>query len=255
MVFQHLAEIPGPPRTLNDPHFISTAATHVGKVRESNQDAFVRRDDAGLWAVADGMGGHEAGDVASHTIARLLQGVTATHDLEELLSGVRAAIDKANSELRAMRDDLGGRPPGSTVAVLLISGAEGTVAWAGDSRIYRLRAGKVEQITHDHSHVQELVDDGLIQPQDSESHPLAHVITRAVGIDEALVLETRQLEVLSGDQYLLCTDGLSRLLAPEEIASYLSLAPDQEAGVEDLISEALKRGAPDNVTAVCVGVG
>jgi serine/threonine protein phosphatase PrpC len=141
------------------------------------------------------------------------------------------------------------------VAVLLVRGPKAAVAWAGDSRIYRLRAGKAEQITHDHSHVQELLDQGLITPEQAEAHPLAHVITRAVGIDEALALQTARYDVQSKDRFLLCTDGLSRLLSIDEIERQLRLMGGPKETVRRLLQTALDLGAPDNVTIVLVEVG
>jgi len=196
----------------------SSSATHTGMVRQVNEDSFISRDEIGLWAVADGMGGHQAGDVASQQVVSSLGAVPASKDIAELLHATSMALDSANSKLISMDGEYNSRRvPGSTVVVLLVIDDQAVVAWVGDSRIYRLRNGKAEQITRDHSHVQELVDQQLISPKEAESHPMANVITRAIGIEEPLDLDVLHLVVMEGDRFLLCSDGLSRLLSLQEI--------------------------------------
>ncbi len=232
--------------------FISSSATHVGMVRKVNEDSFISRDDIGLWAVADGMGGHQAGDMASQLVTNSLGAVPPCRDIGELLHATKAALYSANSELISLDGQFDSkRVPGSTVVVLLISGNEAVVVWAGDSRIYRLRHGQTEQITRDHSHVQELVDQHLISPEAAESHPMANVITRAVGIENPLELDVLHLDCSEGDQFLLCSDGLSRLLSLEEIQNLMQTTTLEES-VQTLIHTALVRGAPDNVTVISV---
>lgn len=234
------------------PIFTSFSATHTGMVRELNEDSYISRDDVGLWAVADGMGGHEAGDLASQTITRMLENVSDNGGIDGMLAQTRDALEDANAELIGMDDQFeSDRVPGSTVVVLLINGGQGAVAWAGDSRIYRCRDGKAEQITNDHSHVQELIDQNLIDAEEAESHPMANVITRAVGIEQPLELETHRFDVHPGDRYLLCSDGLSRLVSLREIRELLENSTLEEA-VQSLLHTALVRGAPDNVTVVSV---
>lgn len=230
----------------------SFSATHTGMVRQLNEDSCISRDEVGLWAVADGMGGHEAGDLASQTVIRMLESVSGDGGLEGMLAHTRDALEDANTELIGMDGKFdSARVPGSTVAVLLIHGSEGAVAWAGDSRIYRWRDGEAEQITRDHSHVQELLDQNLINSEEAASHPMANVITRAVGIEQPLDLETRRFEVRAGDRFLLCSDGLSRLVSLREIRELLDRSAIEEA-VHSLLHTALVRGAPDNVTVVIV---
>lgn len=229
--------------------FKSHAATHVGLVRQRNEDAFVCRDPAGLWAVADGLGGHAAGDVASQAVARHLERVEGS-DVAQALDAARGALARANRELNRMDTGPGGAP-GTTVALLLIRGNEGAVAWAGDSRIYRLRGGELRQLTRDHSPVQALVDEEIIAPEDANAHPMAHAVTRAVGIEDTLELESAALEVRDGDRYLLCTDGLSRVLSRGELRDLLATA-DLRQSVESMLKATLDRGAPDNVTIVVV---
>ncbi len=232
--------------------FKSSSATHTGKVRKVNEDSFISRDDIGLWAVADGMGGHQAGDVASELVTHSLDTVPFSPDIGELLRATRTALHSANSELIAMDGQYEAkRVPGSTVVVLLIRGNDAAVVWAGDSRIYRLRHGQAEQITRDHSHVQELVDQHLISLEEAESHPMANVITRAIGIEEPLDLDVLHLDFVEGDQFLLCSDGLSRVLSMEEIQNLMQTTSLEES-VQTMIHTVLVRGAPDNVTVISV---
>jgi serine/threonine-protein phosphatase Stp1 len=230
----------------------SASATHTGMVRELNEDSLIARDDTGIWAVADGMGGHQAGEVASQQITHSLGNVPVCQNVEELLHATTTALKNANSELIAMgRQYDSSRMPGSTVVALVIHGDKGVAVWAGDSRLYRLRNGHVEQISRDHSHVQELMDQHLISPEEAESHPMANVITRAVGIEDPLELDTIHFEVADGDQFLLCSDGLSRLMSPEEMQGMMQSSQLEES-VQLLLHTALIRGAPDNVTLVTV---
>lgn len=230
----------------------SSSASHVGMVRKLNEDSCMGRDDLGLWAVADGMGGHQAGDLASQKVTTALGDICPSRDIGELLHATRQAINAANGQLISMASQFdSNRLPGSTVAALLISGNEAAVAWIGDSRIYRLRDGHTEQLTRDHSHVQELVDQHLIKPEEAESHPMANVITRAVGIEEPVNLDVLHFDVRSGDRFLLCSDGLSRLVAKDEIQNLLQ-TQELEESVQSLLHTALVRGAPDNVTLISV---
>jgi len=224
-------------------------------VRQLNEDSYISRDEMGLWAVADGMGGHQAGDVASQQVTEQLGAVPTCHDIGELLHATRSAIAKANSHLIALASQFdAARSPGSTVAVLLIHDAQAAVVWAGDSRIYRLRDDEIQQITRDHSHVQELLDQHLISPEEAENHPMANVITRAVGNEDPLDLDVLHLNVLDGDCFVLCSDGLSRLLTQEEISFQMqSLAPGD--AVQSMLHMALSRGASDNVTIISVQYG
>lgn len=232
--------------------FKSSAASHVGMVRKLNEDAFAERTDIGVWMVADGMGGHEAGEVASGTVTDFIKNLSAREDFGDMLEAVEQCIKAANQHLleqAAAYDSQ--RLPGSTVVALLIRGEQGAVVWAGDSRIYRRRDQNVKQLTRDHSHVQDLVDQGVIRADEAESHPMANVITRAVGISEPLELETRLMDIRIGDQFLLCSDGLSRLISNQEIESMMASNNSGDV-TQSLLHTALDRGAPDNVTLIYV---
>jgi serine/threonine protein phosphatase PrpC len=232
--------------------FRSSAATHVGMVRKVNQDAYAERTDIGVWAVADGMGGHEAGEVASATVTDGITNLVFNESFEEMLDAVQQSVIEANRQLLIQAETYDSqRVPGSTVVVLFIRGDRGALVWVGDSRIYRRRNHVVEQLTRDHSHVQDLVDQGVILESEAESHPMANVITRAVGISEPLELETRLINVRTDDQFLLCSDGLSRLVSNVELESMMANM-DSEEVTQSLLHTALVRGARDNVTLICV---
>jgi protein phosphatase/serine/threonine-protein phosphatase Stp1 len=233
--------------------FRSFAATHAGARRRHNEDSYVDRPDLGLWAVADGAGGHDAGEVASAMIRDALEAIPPGLDAGGLLAEVRGRLLEVHVALRA---EAARRGPGaliaSTVVVLLARDGHVAALWAGDSRIYLLRDGVLSQLTRDHSLVQEMVDAGALAAAEAERHPHANVITRAVGAgDEALVLDKVTGTVLPGDQFLLCSDGLSKTLPEAEIAGLLAAA-EGVAPTERLILAALAREAGDNVTAVVI---
>jgi len=232
--------------------FVSSATTHVGMVRKVNQDSFAERTDIGVWAVADGMGGHEAGEIASATITDFIKNLPPHDNIQEMLAAVEQSIMAANLQLTEQAASYDSqRVPGSTVVVLIINGNQGAIVWVGDSRIYRRRDQVVTQLTRDHSHVQDLVEQGVILESEAESHPMANVITRAVGISEPLELDSMWIDVRPDDQFLLCSDGLSRLVTIEELESMMANM-DSEEVTQSLLHTALVRGARDNVTLICV---
>ncbi len=231
--------------------FRSQAVTHPGAVRSHNEDAFVERPDIGLWAVADGAGGHEAGEVASAMIADALGSIPAGLSAAELLAQVRLRITATHSALRAAAARRGPHATiASTLVVLLARGGHFACLWAGDSRIYLLRDGALRQLTRDHSLVQELVDSGMLRPEEAEGHPRANVITRAIGAEDAPPeLDKISDRALPGDRFLLCSDGLNKTLSDAELAGLLAADSTPAAG---LIAAALQRRATDNVTAIAV---
>ena len=232
--------------------FQSKALTHVGMVRKLNEDAFAERTDIGVWAVADGMGGHAAGEVASKAVTDAVKALPAGRGFEETHQAVRNCLQATNRLLLSHANEYADqRTPGSTVVVLVIDGAQGAVVWCGDSRIYRYADQQLLQLTRDHSHVQDLVDQGLIRAEDAESHPMANVITRAIGIVDPVEVDSRLMEVQPDDQFLLCSDGLSRMVSDTEIASMMA-NKDKTEITQSLLHTALVRGASDNVTIVCV---
>lgn len=229
----------------------SAAITSQGNVRTHNEDAILDLPAVGLWAVADGMGGHNAGDVASRMIVEALCGVTRRERPSELLDDVEDRLMVVNETLyRASVDGRGGMS-GSTVAVLLAFGSHCLSVWAGDSRIYRSRAGALECITRDHSEVQAMVDEGILDPRAAGEHSAQNVITRAVGGTEALYLDVELRELRHQDRYLLCSDGLHKEVPGEQLAVHLN-GNDPEGACRALVKQALAGVCSDNVSIIVV---
>ncbi|MBP2293205.1 PP2C family protein-serine/threonine phosphatase [Azospirillum rugosum] len=236
--------------------FHTAAISHAGTVRSVNEDACLDRSNVGLWAVADGMGGHEAGDYASRTVVEALNRCIDPAMGAPAGREIRAALDGCNAALLDHAGRLGSAVVGSTVVVLTITGRRFSCAWAGDSRLYRARSGAFVQVTRDHSYVQQLIDSGVLDPSEAEGHAKSNVITRAVGATDALVLDTVEGDVNHGDLFLLCSDGLTKTLADADISGVLDAAGRSADGVAEaaarLLDAALARGARDNVTLVLV---
>ncbi len=212
----------------------------------------LERPEIGLWAVADGAGGHERGDYASSRIIAALREVDAVLSGLSLVEQVKGRLAGANREVRAKAATIGSNALiGSTVAVLLIFDGRSCCLWAGDSRLYRMRAGQLRQLSRDQSHVQDLVDRGEILPEAAAGHPMANVVTNLIGAFDPLVLEERRDRLEPGDILLLCSDGLSSALEDTEIAGILTGCP-VEVAADRLIERALDQGARDNVSAVVV---
>jgi serine/threonine protein phosphatase PrpC len=230
----------------------SAALTHVGTVRPRNEDAVLERAEIGLWAVADGAGGHERGDYASSRIMAALREVDGVASGLSLVEEVKGSLAEVNREVRAKAATIGPNALiGSTVAVLLIWDGECCCLWAGDSRLYRMRAGQLHQLSRDQSHVQDMVDRGEILPEAAVDHPMANIVTNLVGAFDRLALEERRDRLEPGDILLLCSDGLSNAVTDVEIAHILIGSPFA-ATADRLIERALDRGARDNVSAVVV---
>jgi serine/threonine protein phosphatase PrpC len=229
----------------------SAGRTDPGKVREVNEDSFLDRCEDRLWLVADGMGGHSAGDVASKTIADLFADIDLSGSLGDLADRVESALLEANARLRQLALSSPTQTTiGATAVVLLARGNYFLVCWVGDSRIYRLRQGRLQQITQDHSQVEELVTRGLLRPEEAENHPASNVVTRAVGATNELFVDMDYGDTRPGDRFLLCSDGLTKELTNLEIRSILDRDASADEMCSALIAMALQRGARDNVTAV-----
>jgi serine/threonine protein phosphatase PrpC len=232
--------------------FTTAMRTHPGHVRACNEDFSVALPECGLWAVADGMGGHQHGDHASSLVGERLVAVQSTLGGPDLLEAVHAAHAALGVCHRELRDTTApGEICGCTVALLVIADADFACLWAGDSRLYRLRAGQLEQLTRDHSLVQELIDDGQLSSDAGRTHPWRNRITRAVGVGERLELDAVHDRILAGDVFLLCTDGLTNELEDAEIERVLAAELPEDAA-DHLLTMTLARGARDNVTLVIV---
>jgi serine/threonine protein phosphatase PrpC len=224
----------------------------VGNARQVNEDAYLDLSARGLWVVADGMGGHAAGDVASQMLVGKLGGVESHDKLSEFVDDVEDRVLEVNRRLYEMshQDD----PPrvvGSTLAALLIHDSYAICMWAGDSRVYRLRRGALHQMTRDHSEIEELIKKGELDEASALDHPAANVVTRAVGGLEHLYVDLRLRTVRDGDRFLLCSDGLFKDLSEEEIGQLVSEGSCVEA-CDALIETVLSREAADNVTVIVI---
>ncbi|WP_394663892.1 PP2C family protein-serine/threonine phosphatase [uncultured Sphingomonas sp.] len=229
---------------------VSTATTHPGLVRRVNEDRHCERPQDGLWVVADGMGGHAHGDWAAHAVVQALEGVELPADFDAAVQTVADGVHSANRRIwaEAQRRE---QQMGSTVVALLIRDDRFAALWVGDSRAYLLRDAMLVPLTRDHSQVQEMVDRGLIAPEDAAHHPRGHVLARAIGVGARIAVDVVADSVEPGDRFLLCSDGLSGPVVDEELRQSLSRSSPSEA-VEALLAQALARGAPDNVTAIVV---
>jgi protein phosphatase len=231
----------------------SHAQTHRGTVRKINEDAFLERPTQGIWVVADGMGGHAAGDVASQlVIDTILKSIEFLSPEEINTSVLVQSLKESNAMLQQMsKTQFSGKVAGSTVVVLLIKDDNYHLLWVGDSRGYLLRNGVLQQVTKDHSQVNDMVDEGVILAKDAESHPLANVITRAVGVDTELNVDLKSDKLLLGDVFLLCSDGLNKEVSDKEIEQVLKPGNIIDAGMA-LMHASLVRNARDNVTCILV---
>jgi serine/threonine protein phosphatase Stp1 len=231
--------------------FRDASASHPGRVRTVNEDAFIARPADGVWAVADGMGGHINGQWASSAIVDAINDAEFDGDFDSDTSALTEAVYAANAAICAEGQSLG-RSMGSTVVALFIREGQFAVFWAGDSRVYLLRGGLLHGLTTDHSQVREMVAAGRLTPEEAEQHPMSHVLSRAVGVAPELHLDAVTDEAQVGDIFLLCSDGLNRTVPDAELAALLANNPPSVA-VEQMVALALERGAPDNVTVVVVG--
>lgn len=231
----------------------SATATDVGKKRKINEDALLARPEIGLWVVADGMGGHAAGDVASNAIIHPLQNIDQDESLADFVEHVEDIYLSVNQQLcDYAQNQLGGRTVGSTVVSLVLSQHTGVCLWAGDSRLYRLRNGQLLRLSRDHSAVQDMVESGAITQAEADSHPKSNVITRAVGGGDVLFVDSAVFAPEPGDTYLLCSDGLYNEVADDSIRRKLAL-PEVEAA-QKLLEEALHNGGRDNVSIIVIKV-
>jgi protein phosphatase len=231
----------------------SASKTDAGLVRRVNEDACLDLPERGLWAVADGMGGHAVGELASRLVVEGLAGVSCGESLPSLVADARARLMTVNARLReeAMRRHV--QRIGSTVVALIAGERACTCLWAGDSRLYLLRRGSLAQLTRDHSHLEELKARGELSEEDARHHPAQNLITRAVGAMDTLEIDETSIELVDGDLFLLCSDGLSNDLTEEDIARELAAGAGAcEKAAQRLVEIALSRGGRDNISAIVV---
>ncbi len=232
--------------------WLSCSTTNVGMVRNINEDSVLSKPEVGIWAVADGMGGHAGGDIASNMIVGTLNDIQKHEHLNDFVIEVEDKIIDVNQRLLEYAEImLDGKIIGSTLASLIIHGKSGICMWVGDSRLYRYRSNELVQISCDHSHVAELLRQGAITPEEAENHPDANVITRAIGTSDEIYVDMDVFSAKLGDTFLLCSDGLYNSVEQDDIACYLQDDNIEEA-VDNLIEAALDNGAPDNVSVIVV---
>jgi protein phosphatase len=229
----------------------SASRSHPGRVRQVNEDACLDQSENGLWAVADGMGGHTLGEFASDLAVQSLMNLPAAEDLDQRVSVALDRLREVNLHLRAeaLRRDV----PliGTTIAALVASGNLCTCLWAGDSRIYLYRGGHLRQLTRDHNQIEAVRSRPISDLDDTVELPRANFITRALGAEDTLHIDRTTIELRDEDIFLLCTDGLSNLVTERSIEQAL-LPCSCRMACDSLINMALDREARDNVTVVVV---
>ena len=259
VLHQQPVDVPAPgARRIVDMHV--AARSDVGMVRSGNEDSFFAHatKDGGLFIVADGMGGHAAGEVASEMAVQIvsrelneLRVLTGQPPRDRVAESIRNA-NRAIYERTIAESDKQGM--GTTVSVLMVAGARWLIGQVGDSRIYLLRDGALTQLTKDHSYVQEQVDAGLLTPEQARYHPYSNVITRCVGAGEEVEADTFQGDFRAGDVFLVCSDGLTGMVDDRRLQQLLLSRASAGRIVDALIAEANYRGGLDNVTAVVVQI-
>ncbi|MDP4024938.1 serine/threonine-protein phosphatase [Methylobacterium sp. NEAU 140] len=229
------------------------AVTHPGAVRAANEDSYLLAPEIGVFAVADGMGGHAEGAAASAAVVEALASIGAAVSAADLMARLEDRILRANAALwrggQARRSTTG-----STVAVLLLFGHDFAGVWSGDSRIYRIRQHAIQQITRDHTEGRDLFERGILSAAEMAAWPRRHVITRAIGVHEEPGMDLEQGAVLPGDVFVLCSDGLTGTVSDGDILLAADTSAPQWA-CEALLALTLERGAPDNVTVVILRCG
>lgn len=238
----------------NDYFLLETGqATDTGRVRSHNEDSHLSRPDFGLWVVADGMGGHDAGDFASQSITQEAASVGLSSSLTDLEARFMERLSRANESIRRKSESLGGVTVGATLVALLIHEDQQACIWSGDSRIYRLRDGQLQQLTEDHTEVQSLVSSGAISKEEARVWPRRNIITRAIGVTEVPHCDLRTDRVRVDDAFLLCSDGLTEHLTDQDLSDLMARHDlHAQAICNALIAQTLERGAKDNVTCIMV---
>jgi PPM family protein phosphatase len=231
--------------------------TDAGQVRDSNEDAILWDAEAGWALLADGMGGHMAGEVASHLAVETLEshlGAIGSNGKGSELERLREAVQEANRRIHAQAGaDVRCHNMGTTVVAALFRDATLTCAHVGDSRLYRYSGGELEQISHDHSLVQELVDEGMLSSEEAAESSHKNVITRALGLEATVEADLLQVPLHAGELYLLCSDGLSDMIPNAELTALLQ-GDKLDDMAHKLVAEANRRGGTDNISVILVRI-
>ncbi len=234
------------------PRYHGAGLTHVGRVREINEDAILTDPEMGtLWAIADGMGGYGHGDVASDIVTQQLAQI---EEDAAPIPGLRSSLLQANQLIQNRSAEPGMSRMGATVVAVMLKNAVAHIAWAGDCRAYLMRQGHLKLLTRDHTVVQDLVEQGLLATKDSENHPDAHIVTRAIGYEHNVEIDALSVPIIPNDLLLLCSDGLAACLGDQEIVSILRRETGEATMCESLVQATLEKGAPDNLSVICIGV-
>lgn len=228
--------------------------SETGLVRAQNEDSMLLDDDGSFWIVFDGMGGHQNGAVASRMAAHAFASDPLPDGFDPAIDRFAEQIQLVNSQIQATAAAQGVGTMGTTAVGLILRGREFAVGWVGDSRAYIQRRGGLFQLTVDHTHVQDLIDEGILTPADAVGHPMSHVLTRALGVSPELQVDIIKDEIEPGDRFLLCSDGLSGPVSDAEIRALIE-ADSPQSAVDALIERAYAHGAPDNVTAIVIEIG
>ena len=241
--------------------FACVTASEKGLVRKDNQDAAFVDEAKTVFCVADGMGGGSEGATASRFVCEEVEKTVANaQGLVERMRAVVTAIDVANVRIRSYAGERGFRLMGSTLAVLLVDPENGrcaAICHVGDSRIYRVRRGAVSLLTHDHTiggQLSAFAPGAQTAALERRSHPLAHILTRAIGAEETATGEWRKIDLKAGDRYLVCSDGVHDVVADARIGEILTVARDLPSASKQLGDEVVRKGAPDNYTFVIIDV-
>jgi protein phosphatase len=231
--------------------FETWAVSHQGCVRELNEDRYLMAPEVGLWVVADGMGGHDAGEVASAGIVEQMATIGVSSSAQDQQARFVDRLTRANKVLQAYSAERNGAIVGATVVSLLAYDGQYACMWMGDARVYLIRKGKIRQLSRDHSEVQELVERGVLTPEEARTWPRRNVITRAVGVQPELDIDVVYGAMEDNDSYLLCSDGLTAHVTDQDILDAVSGRRARQA-CEILLEQTLSRGGTDNVTIVIV---
>lgn len=225
------------------------AKTDIGNQRSNNEDCFLADPQLNLWVMADGVGGHDAGEVASQIVCNVIKSeIELNHGLEDAINMAHQAVKASPS------DGVGKSGMASTVVTLLVHGSDFQVSWVGDSRAYLWSEGVLSQLTHDQSLVQRLLDEGVITEEEAQNHPRRNLVIQAIGQEnlDAVEVETARGTFKENDLILLCSDGLTDYVSDEEIKAFMAAASNEDDLVDSLVQAALATEGKDNITVLAV---
>ncbi len=230
--------------------------TDIGRHRASNEDSILLIPERGLFAVADGMGGHRGGRVASHMVTAALGEVARAAESPLDGAALERALERINQQVfERGESDADLQRMGSTCVVLSVDGLHAHVAHIGDSRCYLVRENRARQVTSDHRAIQAMIDQGTLTESESRVHPMRNVLTRSVGVEPDVEVSRLELDLHAGDRLVLCSDGLTDMLTEAEIAAEVSAGEDLDRLVESLVAQANQAGGSDNISVVVVEIG